>query len=117
MNLNSSILRTVRPLVNVSEDDDCYDDQLIPLINLAIGRLRELGCGPKNGFVILGEDEYWSMLLGETPALINQVPTFIANYTRVNGFDMSSGTQVSQALKESIDKLEWTIKWECENYE
>ena len=75
--MDQSILQNVRSACNVDEDDDGFDQQLIPLINTQLMLAhQQLGVGP-NGFTITGSDETWRDWLGEPGSKLAGIKTWV----------------------------------------
>jgi hypothetical protein len=104
-----SILLTIKHLLGLGVDEECYDLDLIAFINSAILVLTEIGVGPKNGYAITGREETWSSFLGEG---LNAKPVagYIANKVRLM-FDPPSSSFALQALKEIVLEQEVRMDW------
>ena len=105
--MEESILRTIKPLVNVEPDYPHYDVQLITHINRALATLTQLGVGPKEGFRITGDTETWNdFLQGRTD--LESVKEYV--HVRVwIVFDPPANATVMQALKDDIAELEFRL--------
>lgn len=58
--MNESIFTTIKTLLDVHADDDSFDADILTYINSALYSLRQIGVGPKEGFVVTGADQTWS---------------------------------------------------------
>lgn len=105
--MEESILRTIKPMVNVEPDYDAYDIQIITHINRALATLTQLGVGPKEGFRITGDAEKWDdFVQGRTD--LESVKEYI--HIRVwIVFDPPANATVMQALKEDAAELEFRL--------
>lgn len=102
-----SILLSIRPDVDVYEDDDHFDDRLIREINAAFGVLYQLGVGPANGFKITGNEEEWEDFTNNEIRL-----EMVKDYVRAKVqmvFDPPQSSVLKDALKESIAEYEWRL--------
>lgn len=108
--MNPSILISVKEHIGVDADDISYDNQLIEHINRALVKCRQLGVGPKRGFVIFDSSSSWDELIPESQTyLLADVPSFVGDLVRLS-FDPPAGGGVMQALKDTIAEDEYRIK-------
>lgn len=113
--LDTSILVGVRPLCHVDEDDDGFDEQLIPIINGQMMMAHQFGIG-YNGFFITGTGETWRQWLGDNGDKLLAVKPWLGYSTRML-FDPPSGGE-KDVIQRQIDKFEWMLcsKSETEGY-
>lgn len=102
-----SILTSIKKLLGPEEAYEHFDTDIIVHINTALMRLRRLGVGPKEGFLIEDSSAMWSDFLGDDPRL-EGVKTYV--YLRVKLlFDPPTSSAVLQSFKETINELEWVL--------
>lgn len=106
--MEDSILITIRKMIGPSETYDVFDTDLIVNINSAFSRLCQLGVGPTTPFKITGENESWYDFMPEA-SFPEEVKQYIYLKTKMIFDPPASGT-VTNAYKEQIDMLEWTLK-------
>lgn len=106
MKTDSSILNDVKKLLNISEDDTGFDQELILYINDALHRLNQLGVGPTGGFDITGVEDTWDDYWGNLKP-ISSVPVYISLKVR-KSFDPPSGGLLD-ALNNQISEKEWLL--------
>lgn len=106
--VTNSILVSVRSMCNVNEDDNGFDQQLIPLINsqLMIAH-HQLGVGV-NGFNITGVNETWTELLGAAESKLSAVKMWLG-YSVLLLFDPPDNGTVLKAIQETLAKTEWML--------
>ena len=110
--MDQSILVTLRGMLGPSEDYEHFDTDLIPHINSAFNRLKQLGVGPKDGFSITGDSETWSDFF-DSSKIINMVISYM--YLKVKmQFDPPSSTIASEAFKQQISEYEWCMNVDAE---
>lgn len=102
-----SILLSVRPDVDVYEEDDHFDDRLIKEINAAFGVLYQLGVGPKSGFRITDDTETWSDFTNDEIRL-EMVKDYVSRKVQMV-FDPPQSSILMEALKASIAEYEWRL--------
>lgn len=102
-----SILRTVRKLVGVHEDDPSFDEDLIIHINTAFQALTQMGVGPTDGFEIANDTALWSDFTGNTIAL-NPVKTVVCQRVKL-AFDPPANAQITQSIQNTINEAEWRL--------
>lgn len=105
--MTESILLSVRPDVDVYEDDEHFDERLIKEINAAFGVLYQLGVGPSTGFRITGPDEVWTDFIGDEVRL-EMVKDYVGRKVQMV-FDPPQSSVLNEALKASIAEYEWRL--------
>ena len=106
--LTNSILATVRAMCNVEEDDQGFDQQLIPLINGQLMMAHQFGVGYA-GFIITDEHETWYDLLGESGKdLLNAMQIWLGYSVRLL-FDPPDNSTVLKSYQDQILKMEWML--------
>lgn len=104
--MNNSILLTIKKLLGVSPEYDCYDTDIIVNINYAIATLDQLG-HPANGFIVVDDQETWSDYL-EDDTRLELIKTYI--YLKVKMvFDPPTSGMVMDSYNGLISELEWRI--------
>ena len=102
-----SILLDVKQMIGISEDANTFDNQLIPIINSVLNDLTELGIGPKEGYIITGNQETWDNLLGNDKRK-EQVKLYVGLKTRLI-FDTPTNSSMLKVVEEELQRLEWRI--------
>lgn len=105
--MTESILLSIRPDVDVYEEDEHFDERLIKEINAAFGVLYQLGVGPASGFRITGAEETWSDFLGDERRL-EMVKDYVSRKVQMV-FDPPQSSVLRDSLKESIAEYEWRL--------
>lgn len=107
--MNDSILTTIKKLLGIVEDYTDYDVDIITHINSVFATLSQVCPLLPSGFMITGKEETWADYLedSEEPASLNFVKTYVYQKVRM-AFDPPTGG-VLDALKESINELEWRL--------
>ncbi len=112
---NDSILKTIKKLLLISEDDPAFDLDIQVHINSAIRTLYQIGVGPKPPFVIHGESETWKDFLGDDLDTYQSVKTYI--YLKVKMiFDPPTSSSVMDAYQGEIREIEWRLSMQAEGY-
>lgn len=103
----NSILDTIKKMLGIDSEYTVFDTDIIVNINSVLMILRQMGVGPKEGFIITGSKEKWSDLT-EDSELLESVKTYI--YLKVKTvFDPTSSSVVNEAYKNMISELEWRL--------
>ena len=102
-----SILNTVKQALGVEMDYAGFDTNILLDINSAIWSLNQIGVGPTNGFVVKGESENWSDLIGDSIKL-ESVKTYIVDKVRLS-FDPPTSSYLVEAIQKQIQELEWRL--------
>lgn len=105
--MDESILAEVKTMCNVSEEDDAFNGQLIPLINSQLMVAHQFGVG-YNGFNVTGATETWQDLLGEHGEKLAAFKTWLG-YSVLLLFDPPDNGTVLKSYQDQIQKLEWML--------
>ena len=106
--LQDSILMSVRASCNVSEEDNGFDQQLIPLTNTYLMMANhELGVGI-NGFAINGPRQTWGDWLGSAEDNLAAIKTWVGMSVLLI-FDPPDNASVLKSYEETVQKLGWQI--------
>lgn len=104
-----SILKSIKKMLNVHEDDHNFDTDIIILINSTFATLHQIGVGPAKGFAATGEDETWEDFIPDADDIsINSVKTYIYLKVRLV-FDPPTSSSVMEAINKNINELEWRL--------
>lgn len=102
-----SILTSIKKLLGIAEEDEDFDTDIIININSVFMILRQLGVGPKAGFVIEDSSATWNDFLSDTTP-VEAVKTYI--YLKVKSiFDPPTSSSVAESMNRMINELEWRL--------
>lgn len=110
--MNESIFTTIKNLLDVPADDDSFDADILTYINSAFYSLRQIGVGPKEGFVITGADQTWNDF-DTNASLIGEVKTYIQQKVRLL-FDPPNNSFLVSAIQENLKELEFRLNMDGE---
>lgn len=108
-----SILTSIKKLLGIAEDYEHFDQDIIIHINSVFMILRQLGIGPEKGFSINDKSTTWKDYVSDLE-LIESVKTYVYLKVRLI-FDPPTGG-VLEAIKETIQELEWRLNVQAETY-
>lgn len=91
---------------------DVFDPELIIHINTAINELHQLGVKTCDNYIITGPDEMWDDIVEDNNNL-SLIKTYIFLYVKTL-FDPPTTGIVSDAMKRTLDRLEWRINVEVD---
>lgn len=112
-----NILESVKKLLGIDESCTAFDADIIMNINAAIFTLRQLGIGPKTGFVLTTGEEVYEDYLGDVDDyIVSEVKMYLYYKTRLC-FDPPSSSAVLECLKEMIKEAEWRLNVDVETEE
>ena len=103
-----SILNSTKKLLGITSDYTPFDVDIIMHINAVFLTLHELGVGPSDGFSISDETAKWSDYIDDNDLLLNAVKVYVYQKVRLV-FDPPSTAALIEALKDSIQELEWRM--------
>lgn len=102
-----SILKSVRKLCGLQEDDDVFDTDLIIHTNSVFSILEQLGVGPPEGFTIEDDFTVWKAYIPDNDKLLNYVKAYVPMKVR-QLFDPPTGAAADAAIR-LIGEYEWRI--------
>lgn len=108
-----SILSSVKSILGIPEDDNFFDQTLILHINSIFSVLRQIGCGPSEGYSITDSSSDWNEFLQNEPEKLQLVKTYMGLRVR-QLFDPPTNGTVQQALDRQVQELEWRISTLCD---
>lgn len=108
-----SILDTICEMLGPSSTYGAFQTDLIVLINTVFNFLRQIGCGPADGFEITGPTETWDQFVDDKN--LNMVKTFV--YIKVKlAFDPPASSATIEVLNKLADEIEFRIRAECDEW-
>lgn len=107
------ILISTKKLLGIDEEYDHFDPDIIMHINSAFSTLNQLGVGPETCFRIEDEDSVWEEFIADNTD-IEMVKTYVAAKVRL-AFDPPDRTVVMEALKSTIEELEFRLNVAAES--
>lgn len=105
MLLNDSILITIKKLLGLDGDYSPFDTDIIVLINSAFFTLKQLGIGPKEGFVIIDGSETFGDFIKD-PTQTAAVQTYLFLKVKIIWDANSLGSSYMKAIQDQITELE-----------
>ena len=109
-----SILTSVKKLLGIEESYEHFDTDLIIHINTVLSILSQLGVGPYGGFTIADKSATWNDFIGDSSTNLEAVKTYV--YLKVYLlFDHTLSGPASEAIKQSINELEWRLNVSVDN--
>lgn len=108
-----SILKSIKKLLGISDEETNFDSDLIMHINSVFAILNQMGVGPSKCFEIIDDTAIWSDFI-EEDASFNNVKTYIYLKVRLV-FDPPLSSSVLSAIERQISELEWRLNVNAEN--
>lgn len=105
----ASIFATIKKMLGVSDSE--FDVDILVAINSTLGKLAQLGVGPKTGLVISGETEVWTDLVADGDPRFSMVQLYVYHNAKLI-FDPPTNSSVLTAMKETVRELECRIQYE-----
>lgn len=102
--METSILKTIRSMLDMDPDEEAYNNDILVHVNSAIMTLGQLGIGPKDGFTVSSAADTWDEFLGESK-LLEGAKQYIYIKTRL-GFDPPTSSFVVEAMRAAATELE-----------
>lgn len=111
MAVESSILTSIKKMLNVAEADESFDQDIIIHINSAFSTLNDLGVGPQAGFAIEDKEMVWDEFVpndADNMVQHQRIKTYVYLKTRLI-FDPPTLPPVASALQAQLDEVTWRI--------
>ena len=102
-----SILTSIKKLLGIDEEYECFDPDIIMHINSVFMILNPLGVGPEEGFSITGNTETWDEFTGNELS-IESVKTYMHLKVKLL-FDPPTSSAVVDSMNRMISELEWRL--------
>jgi hypothetical protein len=111
--VEQSILNSTKQILGLPLDYTPFDQQVIPLVNSALGTLAQLGVGPVGGTMIEDAEANWDLLALPSDQL-SMAKVYV--FLKVKFlFDPPPTGFLVQAMKEQIAEHEWRLKQMAES--
>lgn len=111
--MTESILESIKRRLAIPEGVNNFDDEIIPLINLSINTLFQLGLGPLNGYRITSDAETWSDYINDDKRL-EIVKDYIFLKTKLLWDSGQMSGAVIEVYKDQIKELESRISYQVD---
>lgn len=105
--MQDSILKSIKKLIGISDEDTSFDLDLIIHINSVFVALNQIGVGPKNVFSIINDQSVWNDFINDETN-INNVITYVYLKVRIL-FDPPSNSSVLSSIERLLTELEWRL--------
>jgi len=112
MDLDQSILESIKEMLGIVEQDTSFDGALCSHINACFTTLNQLDVGPDEGFMIAGSSEKWRDFIPEI-ILATMVREYIHTKVRMI-FDPPGSSVVADAFNQRAAELEWRMNIQAE---
>lgn len=111
--MDESILESIKAMLggNLSGDDTTFDSQIMPIINMALNTLTQIGAGPSQGFNITSKDDVWSDFVGGDEMLYGLVTQYVLLKVKLVWDSSSMTGAVIDIMKEQAKELESRISY------
>ena len=109
-----SILTSIKKMLGIMEVDTHFDQDIIIYINTELAVLDQIGVGPSEGFAIKDKTSLWTEFV-EDKKLLGLIISYVYAKVRLI-FDPPTTSAVIEAMKRTIDNLEWRILVGAEEY-
>lgn len=112
--MDDKILSTVKKYVGITDEYQVFDQTLIDCINTVFAKLNQLGVGPKNVFIVDGNEQTWKEFTEDER--LNMIKIYISMSVKMM-FDPPTNSILLDALKNTISELEWRMHFLSEGEE
>ena len=100
-----SILISVKKLLGIPEDYDCFDADILMNINMVMTVLKQIGVNTNVDSVT--EETTWEELSSSTE-IVNLLRVYVALRVRMV-FDPPTNSSLLDAMQKKVDELEWRL--------
>ena len=108
-----SILTSIKKMLGITEEDECFDADLIMHINSVLSILTQLGIGPSEGFMINDESATWYDFIPESPSY-ESVKSYMHLKVKML-FDPPASSVVMESMNRIANELEWRLTTTAEH--
>lgn len=110
--MDESILNSVKKMLggNLTVDDTSFDLEIIPLINLSLATLVQLGAGPSDGYSITGSENLWSEFSTDKE-VVNLAKQYCYLKIKILWDNSTLPGAVIEVYKEQIKEIECRINY------
>ena len=114
--MTNSILNDIKKQLGMVDEYTEFDTDIIISINSVLSVLKQMGVGPKEGFVITSSQETWDDYLGDLDqSSLNMVKTYIYQKVRLI-FDPPQSSALLESINRQIAEFEWRLYTESGGY-
>lgn len=107
--MSSSILTDIKEQLGIEESCEDFDQNIIAHINGAIFTLRQIGVGPKDGFIVTSKDQTYADYLDSDYSFeYPDVRLYIFYKTKL-GWDPPTASSVIKVIENMILEIEWRL--------
>lgn len=108
-----SILTSIKKLLGIAEEYECFDPDIVMHINSVLMILTQLGVGPSEGFSIEDETAVWTDFVSDLTK-VEAVKSYV--YLKVKLlFDPPLTSSVIDSMTRTINELEWRLNVAAES--
>lgn len=108
-----SILTSIKKLLGIAEEYECFDSDIVMHINSVLMILTQLGVGPPEGFSIEDETTTWTDFVSDLTK-VEAVKSYV--YLKVKLlFDPPLTSSVIDSMTRTINELEWRLNVAAES--
>lgn len=111
--MEESILTSIKKLLGLTKEYTNFDMDIMMHINSVFMILNQLGVGPANGFRIEDDSSTWDEFITDDDNL-DAVKTYIHLKVKLL-FDPPLNSAVMEAMKQTINELEWRLNVKAES--
>lgn len=104
--MSSSILDDVKHMLGLLPSEHAFDSDVVIHINSVFGTLHQLGVGPNEGFMIMGDTEQWDDFF--TDSRLNPVKSYVFLRVKLLFDPPQTGFTVG-SMDRQISELEWRL--------
>lgn len=111
--MDESILTSIKKMLggNLNGDDTTFDNEIIPIINMALNTLVQLGAGPSQGYNITDVSNTWDEFVGEDEMLLPLAREYCFLKTKILWDNASTPSAVIEVFKEQAKEMECRISY------
>lgn len=112
VDVDSSILLSVKKVIGLTPDDTSFDTDIIMHINSGFFKLKQVNVF-QSPYSISDATATWTDCLGEREAQLEAVKTYITLYVRYI-FDPATNGTLHNAMKSELTEMEQRFLYECD---
>lgn len=109
-----SILTSIKKMIGIGEEYECFDDDIIININSVFADLAQMGVGPAEGFMIEDNSATWDEFTSDN-LLLNSVKSYMHLRVKLLFDPASIGSSTLASYERQISQWEWRLNLAAES--
>lgn len=111
--MEDSILISIKGMLGIDKDTDCFDQEIIVFINSVFSTLYQIGFDPAKNYRVESVESKWADIINNDADLVDLVKPYVYMKVRLL-FDPPTSSFVLESLRKEAEELQWRIQAQAE---